>query len=375
MKINKKLKISSIAIFLFCSGTAHAASQYTMVALGDLSGPNRIAADSINNAGQVVGSAYTNNIPHAFLYDGAMHDLGTLGGQSSFAHGINDDGVIIGDSFTAGDATRRAFKYYGGVMHDIGTLAGGVRSTAWAINSSGVVVGDGNRPGKASVAFFYDGSMHEIPGFGGQVSHASDINDAGVVTGYSSTVGGNLRGFIYDGTLHDIGTLGGGKTYAYSINNAGHVVGNSATGESYPDPHCSAHTGCGMIDVYRAFFYDGTMHDLGALGGDESSASAINESGSIVGVAEDASGVNRAFLYEGSVMLDLTALLLNVPGSGFYLRDATGINDVGQILAKGSDSRYYLLTPSAVPVPAAAWLFGSGLFGLVGARRLKRSKR
>jgi hypothetical protein len=27
------------------------------------------------------------------------------------------------------------------------------------------------------------------------------------------------------------------------------------------------------------------------------------------------------------------------------------------------------LTPSAVPVPAAVWLFGSGLLGLVGIRR------
>lgn len=34
---------------------------------------------------------------------------------------------------------------------------------------------------------------------------------------------------------------------------------------------------------------------------------------------------------------------------------------------------YYLtLTPTAVPVPAAAWLFGSGLLGLVGVARRKR---
>ena len=53
-------------------------------------------------------------------------------------------------------------------------------------------------------------------------------------------------------------------------------------------------------------------------------------------------------------------------------------NDLGQILGMGqlgdmlSDSNaVYLATPSAVPVPAAAWLFGSGLILLIGAARQK----
>ena len=34
---------------------------------------------------------------------------------------------------------------------------------------------------------------------------------------------------------------------------------------------------------------------------------------------------------------------------------------------------YYVTTTSAVPVPAAAWLFGSGLLGLVGVARRKKA--
>jgi hypothetical protein len=32
------------------------------------------------------------------------------------------------------------------------------------------------------------------------------------------------------------------------------------------------------------------------------------------------------------------------------------------------------MTPSAVPVPAAVWLFGSGLLGLIGVARRKSRK-
>ena len=31
------------------------------------------------------------------------------------------------------------------------------------------------------------------------------------------------------------------------------------------------------------------------------------------------------------------------------------------------------VTPSAIPVPAAVWLFGSGLLGLVGVARRRKS--
>jgi len=31
------------------------------------------------------------------------------------------------------------------------------------------------------------------------------------------------------------------------------------------------------------------------------------------------------------------------------------------------------LTPSAVPIPAAVWLFGSGLLGLVGVMRRRKT--
>jgi len=45
----------------------------------------------------------------------------------------------------------------------------------------------------------------------------------------------------------------------------------------------------------------------------------------------------------------------------------------GGACALGDFSPYLEITPSAVPIPAAAWLFGSGLLGLVGIARRESS--
>lgn len=55
----------------------------TNLDLGSFGG-NGSRAFSINRCGQVAGWALTTaEVPHAFLYDGALRDLGTLGGADS----------------------------------------------------------------------------------------------------------------------------------------------------------------------------------------------------------------------------------------------------------------------------------------------------
>ena len=72
----------------------------------------------------------------------------------------------------------------------------------------------------------------------------------------------------------------------------------------------------------HAFLYNGSMHDLGALGGFISSATAINNLGQVVGLAATTSGVGHAFVYEGS-MRDLASSLSN-------FSQATAVNNLGQ---------------------------------------------
>jgi hypothetical protein len=82
------------------------------------------------------------------------------------------------------------------------------------------------------------------------------------------------------------------------------------------------------------------------------------------------SGLSHGILYSNGTLTDVNALLDQA--AGWCLTSASAINDSGQIAGVGinPDGYYhaFLLTPT-VPVPAAAWLFGSGLLGLAGLRR------
>jgi probable HAF family extracellular repeat protein len=72
-------------------------------------------------------------------------DLGTLGGQHSFAVDINNAGQIVGWAYNASGA-RRAFLWQDGVMQDLGTLGGDYFTAADDINENGQVAGESAEP-------------------------------------------------------------------------------------------------------------------------------------------------------------------------------------------------------------------------------------
>jgi len=70
---------------------------------------------------------------------------------------------------------------------------------------------------------------------------------------------------------------------------------------------------------------------------------------------------------------DQTASLLTLEGTGLLSGNGFDATDVNWTFSANDIGSSYSMTITAVPVPAAVWLFGSGLLGLVGVARRKNS--
>jgi probable HAF family extracellular repeat protein len=102
--------------------------------------------------GQVVGGADTVSLfEHGFLWeDGAMQDLGTLGGSRSYAYAINTSGQIVGYATTP-SGEDRACLWESGAIYDLNGLihngSGWDLIQAEGINGLGQIVGRGEHNG------------------------------------------------------------------------------------------------------------------------------------------------------------------------------------------------------------------------------------
>jgi probable HAF family extracellular repeat protein len=148
----------------------------------------------------------------------------------------------------------------------------------------------------------------------GPLSTLPKINATGQVV-FSINPGPASRGYFYDGAaVQDIGTLGGPETLATDLNNTGQVTGGSILAN-----------GSEHAFVWRAA---SGMLDLGVLpGAANARAAAINNLGVVTGTAEGFSLV-RAFRWSAaSGMEDLGAY---TPGLGSF-SSGSALNDAGLI--------------------------------------------
>src|SRR5213080_4303909 len=124
----------------------------------------------------------------------------------------------------------------------------------------------------------------------------------------------------------DLGTLPADTmSGASAVNEAGQVVGWSQG--SYPDP------------IHAFLWENGTMTDLGTLGGSTARAYDINDKGQVVGVSSTSSGLNHAFLWEDGTMTDLGTL--GGPDSYAYGLDNRGFRQASRLpLVERLDERH-----------------------------------
>jgi probable HAF family extracellular repeat protein len=340
-------------------------TRYKLIDIGTLGGPsgfgngNGYGDQLLNNAGAVAGSADTSTpdptcanpdcfVSHAFRWqNGVLTDLGALPGvNGSNASAINTRGWIAGfsqngeiDPLTGGPGGH-AVLWKNGEIIDLGTLGTGIESNAVYVNNGGQVVGFSTVNaildpsgfsflGAATHAFIWEnGVMRDLGTLGGPDSIAA-AGMAGCANERNGLVAGGsftnstpnpttgiptMDPFLWeDGTMTDLGTLGGTFGFAQCANNRGQVTGQSnLAGDSTAHP----------------FFWDhGVLTDMGTFGGDNGTPNWINDAGDVVGAADlPGSQVHHAFLWRNGTLADLGTLGTN--------SQAFAINSEGQIVGR-----------------------------------------
>jgi probable HAF family extracellular repeat protein len=295
----------------------------------------------IADSGLVAGQSLDNSIdpftgspaPLAVLWkDGKIVNLGTLGGNQSGAGAVNNRGEVVGaalnltpDPFPArlpyanyfffGNGTEsHAVLWRDGTMKDLGTL-GGPDSAAFLINRQGQVAGTSDvdsfinpvTGGPTVHPFLWEhGKMIDLVAdapegmFGGTFGIAAWLNDKGQVLGTMNLTGDTTwHSFLWDkGEVSDLGTLGGINTTAQWLTNSGHVSGKSDV-----TAICTACAPGNQKQLHHPFLWkDGTMIDLGLLYDDTAgNAYSVNSNDQAVGVTEPCYLVNPDDSCDGHV--------------------------------------------------------------------------
>ncbi|HVH47547.1 MAG TPA: hypothetical protein VM925_34665 [Labilithrix sp.] len=155
-------------------------------------------------------------------------------------------------------------------------------------------------------------------GFGGSYVIPRAVNERGQVVGSAPAAGdSSVHAFFWDdGSMVDLGTLGGSESHALAMNDRGEAVGYAALKG-------------GTVATRATLWRNGEIVDLGELGGGFSIAGDINAAGQIVGNSLTTAKETHAFLWENGVLQDLGTL-------GGNFSSATRINDRGQVLGHSS---------------------------------------
>jgi probable HAF family extracellular repeat protein len=308
---------------------------------------------------------------HALLWDPTtgIRDLGTLGGDA-FAYAVNDSSTVVGVY-----APNDGRNYHGFIwteatgMVDIGVPGGGDSDTAevfcFAINNAGNVVGRARQVDGKQVAFFWS-PTDGFTALGNFSSRASNGNVAYAINDMDQVTGNVLigQGFFYHAFLwspdmthpRDLGVVDGAQySVGLGINNLSRIAGGSlSTSDFVWQPMgWTKRLGMSLLGMVPDTLYAQALaiNDAGQIvgldqtgssdlafytapgiglkflkgfGGNEIVAHAINQSGVIVGYADDATDTIHAVRW----LTPTSVPEVFAP----EMSNALGINNLGQIV-------------------------------------------
>jgi len=295
-------------------------------------------------------------------------DLGTFGGPNSFVNGpgvrdFSNAGTYVGDAETdipdpfapncMSPDCLVGFpqKWSKGVVSALSSLPGvNLTSGATWISADGRFISGASDNGipdpitgalteGRGVFWTTDGQIHDLDTLeGGTESFAASVNSQGQVIGVSNNAipdpfsmsgwGTQTRAVLWqNGTIQDIGTLGGPDAGVLAINERGQI-----TGQSYTNSIPNATTGMPTVDPF--LWEDGRMIDIGNLGGTIGITNASNNNGQVAGIMYLAGDVNfHPFSWIRAVLTDIgtfggsTGEALRVSDSGFVVGRADFAGD------------------------------------------------
>jgi uncharacterized membrane protein len=304
----------------------------------------------INDKGQVSGWRLSDSAQDgAFIWRGGQFRivLPPSGGVGSRALGINDWSELAGIYFTSPPDRTHGFFWRGGRLTEIAVVPGENELSPVHLNNHRQVIVLSRHPEAGAQYFIWQrGEVTPLEGVLNRGVDAHRINDRGVVVGQALGDGGTSVPLLWqDGAAMLLDPPEGAiRASGDDVNDHDTVVVNALL------PGRSA--------AYR--WHEGEYTALPGLPGRASTrASAINNSGVVVGSSSDESVAGpAATVWYGVQAADLNSLVrANDPLKAHVrLHSALLLNDRGEIVARGIDLRdfdqfgapadnHYLLTP------------------------------